>query len=139
MIGTLKDAESDFVAFLSVKNSDCLNKNLIEPRVERFFSEQKIKKYKSIVGDSGISDLDLERKNVKFSYFYDFIFNDISKKKDEVELPVKYCITLDKENCPQTCEVTNILYDVMYLYKTPVFYFIYIDIKDIFEFLRKDA
>ncbi|MCI5127550.1 MAG: hypothetical protein D3907_03400, partial [Candidatus Electrothrix sp. AUS3] len=55
----------------------------------------------------------------------------------EVIFPVKYSITLDEKNCPKQCEKTGVFYDEILLYKKPVFYFIYLDIKEIFSFLRK--
>jgi hypothetical protein len=87
-------------------------------------------------------------KKVDFSYFYDVIFYDIAKNKEgKIEISVKYCITLDKKNCSKVHERnwmvgevlvnrTEILYDEILLYNQPVFYFIYVDIEEIFSFLR---
>ncbi|NOQ13787.1 MAG: hypothetical protein GQ583_04805 [Methyloprofundus sp.] len=130
-------SESYFVTYLSVKNNEYLNKALIDPLVDNFFRERKIVNYQSIIENADISDLDYSKKDKFFEYLYSYIFNDIYKKDGKVEVVTKYCITLDKENCPQKCEKTEIFYDEFLLYDQPVFYFIYLDIQDIFNFLRK--
>jgi len=134
MISENKKVKSNFVTYLSVKDNAELNLNLIQPFVDSFFSEKGIDNYQSIAENSDISDLDF--KLVEFSYFYDFIFNDIKKVKGEIQFSIKYCITLDKTNCPKACEETGIFYDEITLSNKPVFYFIFIDINDIFSFLR---
>ncbi|MCI5115732.1 MAG: hypothetical protein D3921_01700 [Candidatus Electrothrix sp. AW1] len=79
----------------------------------------------------------MDFKKVDFSYFYDVILNEIAKDKKNVVFPVKFTITLDKKNCSKQCEKTGIFYDEILLNKKPVFYFIYMDIEEIFSFLRK--
>jgi hypothetical protein len=64
------------------------------------------------------------------------ILNDIHKNDNEIKIPVTYGITLDKQNCPKECDKTGVFYDKILLYDKPVFYFIYINIEDIFKFLR---
>jgi hypothetical protein len=149
MISEKQNLQSQFVTYLSVDCKSKINQELIEPRVKNFFDAKNISAYKPIDSDKAISDLDF--KTVDFSYFYDVIFYDIAKNKEgKIEIPVKYCITLDKKNCPQEIitdwymvlnevpvEPIYTLYDEIFLYNQPVFYFIYVDIKDIFYFLRK--
>ncbi|MEY3996226.1 MAG: hypothetical protein RL344_569 [Pseudomonadota bacterium] len=135
MINNNRKAQSQFVTYLSVKDNSSINENILSTIIKPFFEEYKIVNFKSIAENSEISDIDF--KNVEFSYFYDIIFHDISKNKsDVINIPTKYCITIDKDNCSKFCEKTNIHYDEILLYNQPVFYFIYIDIKDILKFLR---
>ncbi len=136
MISQKPKVQSHFVTYISVKDNSKINDKLTL-KVAEFFQAKNITQYKSIAENSEISDVDF--KKVEFSYFYDVIFYDIVKNKEgKIEIPVKYCITLDKQNCSKTCEKTGMLYDEILLYNQPVFYFIYIDIKEIFDFLRKN-
>lgn len=137
MVSENKKAQSEFSTYLSVKNNERLNKELIEPLVDDFFRERDIVNYQSIIENADISDLDYSKKDKFFEYLYSYIFSDIHKKDGKVEVVTKYCITLDKENCSQKCKQTEIFYDEFLLYDQPVFYFIYVDIKDVFKFLRK--
>jgi len=136
MISQKPKVQSHFVTYISVKDNSKINDKLTL-KVAEFFQAKNITQYKSIAENSEISDVDF--KKVEFSYFYDVIFYDIVKNKEgKIEIPVKYCITLDEKNCSKTCEKTGMLYDEILLYNQPVFYFIYIDIKEIFDFLRKN-
>lgn len=135
MISQKPKVQSNFVTYISVKDHSPINNELIFPKVEKFFAAKGITNYKSIAENSEISDVDF--KKVDFSYFYDVIFYDIAKNKEgKIEIPVKYCITLDKLNCSKNCEKSGMLYDEILLYNQPVFYFIYVDIEEIFSFLR---
>jgi hypothetical protein len=135
MISQKLKVQSHFVTYISVKDNSKINDKLTS-EVAEFFQEKNITQYKSIAENSEISDVDF--KKVEFSYFYDVIFYDVVKNKEgKIEIPVKYCITLDETNCSKTCETTKIRYDEILLYNQPVFYFIYIDIKEIFACLRK--
>jgi hypothetical protein len=140
MIEEKEQSKSHFVAYLGVKNYEKVNNGLILPRVKMFFDARNIKNYKCIDKLACISDLDFEKTNFPdfFPHFYDFIVDEIHKTNDKVEAVVTYCITLDETNCKETCNKTGIPYDEFLLYKEPVFYFIYIDIKDIFAFLREN-
>ncbi|MFI3220681.1 MAG: hypothetical protein QX189_16420 [Methylococcales bacterium] len=135
MISQKPKVQSHFVTYISVKDNSKINDKLTS-KVAEFFWEKNITQYESIAENSEISDVDF--KKVEFSYFYDVIFYDIAKNKQgKIEIPVKYCITLDETNCSKTCEITKIRYDEILLYNQPVFYFIYIDIKEIFACLRR--
>lgn len=126
---------SFFTIYLRSKKNDKLNYQLIEPIVKKFFFVRGVNKYKNISEGYEISYLDV--KNINFSYFYDYVFFDVIKNKKNIEFNVKYCITLDKNSCPKKCKKTGIYYDEIYLNKEPVFYFIYLNIDDVFSFLRK--
>ena len=126
---------SSFITYLSIKDNTLINKKLIEPLVKKFLNCKNIDYYEEIKENHEISDLDF--KKVDFSYFYDYILNDISIKDFGIGYTTKFCITIDKTNCPKTCKKTGIFYDEILLYKTPIFYFIYIDIEEIFVFLRE--
>jgi len=135
MINQKEKAISQFFTYLSVKENSNINRSLINPFVDKFFKAKDIEKYLSIQENAEISDLDF--KEVDFSYFYDYVFNDINKHNDRVEICVKYCITVDKKNCSKKCDITGILYDEILLYHHPVFYFIYVDIEEILTFIRE--
>lgn len=138
MISQKKEAKSNFTAYLSIKDNEKINEKLIIPLVSKFFDNKEISNFKPLAENADISDKDLTSENFQdfFTYFYEYIVNDIHKNNGEIEVTVTYCITLDKKNCSKKCEETGIFYDKIFLYKQPVFYFIYINIKDIFEFLR---
>ncbi|MCI5165737.1 MAG: hypothetical protein D3903_06485 [Candidatus Electrothrix sp. GM3_4] len=134
MINKNQGALSSFVVYFGVKNNEKINE-FIKPRIQDFFKAKKIEKYKAVQENSEISSLDF--KKVKICYFYDFILDEIAKDQEQkVVFPVKYSITLDEKNCPKKCEKTGIFYDEILLNKKPIFYFIYLDIKEIFSFLR---
>ena len=138
MIETKLKTKSNFVGYLGIKNYSRIEQDLILPTVRRFFLAQEIQAYKVINEQAGFADLDFNRYNFDdfFAHFYDFIVNGIKKNGDNVEIVVTYCITLDEENCSKTCDKTHIRYDEILLYQQPVFYFIYVDRKDIFSCLR---
>ena len=137
MLNHNEHALSRFVSYLSIKENERVNKLLVEPLVKSFFESRGLYNYKPIAANAAISDLDFKKEKIDFSYFYSHVFNDITKNKGKPELTVKYCITLDQKNCSQKCEKTNIFYDEISLNKQPVFYFIYLDINEIFGFLRE--
>ena len=131
---------SSFIAGLNIKNSTQLIEKFIKPKLSSFFKDKKIDFNSHININKQIADVDFNNKElVKFSYFYENLFNDIAKdNNDNINLNIKYCLTLDEENCKIKCEKTGILYDEILLYNQPVFYFIYINIQDIFKFLRQN-
>lgn len=141
MIEKKEKSKSNFVGYLGVKNYEVVNEGLILPKIKTFFDIRNIKNYKCIDKQASISDLDFKSSNFPdfFPHFYDFIVDEIHKTNDKVETVVTYCITLDETNCSKICDETEIRYDEFLLYKEPVFYFIYIDIKDIFSFLRRNS
>ena len=139
MIETKSEAKGNFVGYLGIKNYSQIKRNLILPTVQNFFDAQEIQNFKAIDEHAGFADLDFNRNNFSdfFANFYDFIVNDIqSVGGGEFPLTITYCVTLDETNCSKTCEKTKIRYDEILLYKKPVFYFIYVDIKDVFACLR---
>lgn len=142
MIEKNSKSKSQFVGYFGVKNSEKIERDLIYPQVKNFFSVHDITDFKLINENAEFADLDFDRKNFDdfFTHFYEFIVDEIHKNIDgQVEIPVTYCITLDETNCSQICEKTGIRYDEILLFDTPVFYFLYIDIKDIFSFLRANC
>ncbi|MDP3008650.1 MAG: hypothetical protein Q8N30_06230 [Methylococcales bacterium] len=141
MIEERTESKSNFVGYLGIKDCDKVNEGLILPKVRAFFDTRNIKYYKCIDKQASISDLDFKYSNFQyfFPHFYDFIVDEIHKTNDKVETVITYCITLDETNCSKICDKTGIHYDEFLLYKEPVFYFIYIDIKDIFSFLRRNS
>ncbi|MCI5189419.1 MAG: hypothetical protein D3905_06405 [Candidatus Electrothrix sp. AS4_5] len=135
MISKNEEGVSPFVVYFGVKNNEQINKKLLTPLIQDFFNARKVEKYEPVQKNLDISDLDFPK--VKFSYFYDVILDEIGKNQEQkIVFPVKYSITLDEKNCPRKCEKTGISYDEILLYKKPIFYFIYFDIKEIFSFLR---
>ena len=137
MISKNREAISSFVVYFRVKENEKINKELITPVIQNFFKAKNIKNYEALQGQNAISDLDF--KTVEFCYFYDYILSEIAKDQDDkVSFPVKYSITLDRKNCSKQCQKTSVFYDEIVLSEKPVFYFIYIDIEDIFSFLREE-
>jgi hypothetical protein len=141
MIETNSKAKSQFVGYFGVKNVEKIERDLILPAVNKFFAARNIQAFKPIDESAAISDLDFQTKNFDdfFTHFYEFIVDGIHKNGDNVEIPVTYCITLDETNCSKTCEQTQIRYDKILLFDTPVFYFIYIDVKDVFSCLKNNS
>ncbi len=138
MIEFSSKSKSQFVGYFGVKNVEKIKRELILPTVENFFVARNIQSFKPIDESAAFADLDFDRKNFDdfFAHFYEFIVDGIHKNGDKVEIPVTYCITLDETNCSKTCEQTQIRYDEILLFDTPVFYFIYVDVKDNFSCLR---
>ena len=138
MIETNSKSKSQFVGYFGVKDSKKIQDDLILPMVNKFFAARNIQTFKSIQNDAAISDLDFDRKNFDdfFAHFYEFIVDGIHKNGNNVEIPVTYCITLDEINCSKICAQTQIRYDEILLFDTPVFYFIFVEVKDVFSCLR---
>ena len=138
MIEANSKSKSQFVGYFGVKNVEKIERELILPTVENFFVARNIQSFKPIDESAAFADLDFDRKNFDdfFAHFYEFIVDGIHKNGDKVEIPVTYCITLDETNCSKICAQTQIRYDEILLFDTPVFYFIYVDVKDIFSCLR---
>lgn len=139
MIETNTKSKSQFVGYLGVKNAEKIERDLILPTVENFFAAREITDFKPIDENAVFADLDFQSKNFEdfFGHFYEFIVDGIHKNADgKIEIPVTYCITLDETNCSKTCEKTGQRYDEILLFDTPVFYFLYVDIKAIFSYLK---
>jgi hypothetical protein len=138
MIENNSNANSNFVGYLGIKNYSKVEQNFILPLVYKFFYSKNIIEFKAIKSQASFADIDFQRENFEnfFAHFYENIVNDIYNLNGEIIIPVTYCITLDKENCSQQCDITGIWYDEILLHNQPVFYFIYIDIQEIFNFLR---
>lgn len=131
--------KSNFVGYLGIKNYSQVEQDLILPTVNKFFAARKITNFKAIEEKAGFADLDFQTKNFTdfFAHFYEFIVDGIHKSNGKIEIPVTYCITLDEINCSKNCKTTQIKYDELLLYDQPVFYFIYMDIKNVFQCLRR--
>lgn len=146
MIETNSKAKSQFVGYFGIKNYAKIERDLILPIVQKFFAARNVQTFKPIDESAAFADLDFDRKNFVdfFAHFYEFIVdgiyksgdNGIYKNSDHVEIPVTYCITSDEQNCSKICDKTQIRYDEILLFDTPVFYFIYVDVKDVFACLR---
>lgn len=135
------ELESNVIAYLGIKDYEKVNHGLIAPKVKEFFSTiGNISSYKPIDNQAPISDLDITKANGQFfPHFYEHIVDKIHKNKEEkIQIEITYCITFDETNCSKICETTGIKYDEISLYNHPVFYFIYIDIREIFSFLRRN-
>ncbi len=129
---------SNYNPYLSFKSetANYINNNLIIPRVKFFFDSKNIKKYSEIDNKIYISDLDF--KNIKFSFFYKHIFKDIHREENgRIICPIKYCITIDPLLCTKICSTTKTRYDEICLGKTPVLYYIFIDITEIMKIARQ--
>ena len=117
---------SKYNPYLSFKSETATNVNDI----------RKIKKYAEVDSNNYISDLDF--MSIKFSLFYTHLLQDINRDENgSVVFPIKYCITIDPFLCTKICATTKIKYDEICLGKTPVLYYIFIDITDIMKFARQ--
>ena len=141
MIETNTKSKSQFVGYFGVKNVEKIERDLIFPTVQKFFSARNIQTFKPIDESAAFADLDFQSKNFEdfFAHFYEFIVYGIHKNGGKVEIPVTYCITLDETNCSKICEQTQIRYDEILLFDTPVFYFIYVDVKAVFSCLKNST
>ena len=142
MIETNSKSKSQFVGYFGVKNVEKIERDLILPTIEKFFNARQITNFKAIQNEAAFADLDFQSKNFDnfFEHFYEFIVDGIHKNLDgKIEIPVTYCITLDETNCSKICDQTQIRYDEILLFDTPVFYFIYVGVKDIFSCLRQNS
>lgn len=129
---------SKYNPYLSFKSETAtyINKHLITPKIKDFFKAIKVKKYDYLDNKYYISDLDF--KKVDFAFFYEHILKDIHRSTNgSVVCPIKYCITIDPFLCTKTCTTTKIKYDEICLGKTPVLYYIFIDITEIMECARQ--
>ena len=137
MIQEQPEVISSYVPYLSFgKNTPrIVTKDFIEPKIQKFFRVRKIEKYDLIDAKKYISDLDFQK--VDISYFYENILADIEKQSGNVHHTIKYCITFDEEVTKKYCDQANIKYDEILLNQEPIFYFIYVDLKDIMSFLRQ--
>jgi len=140
MIQEQFDTVSSYVPYLSFgqKTHQLVNEQLIQPRVETFFAARGVVLYQPLEVKNYISDKDY--KVVEFKYFYTCILAEIKKElsSGRISCPVKYEITLDEQVTHKVCAKTQIKYDEILLNKTPIFYFIYIDLKEILAFVRNN-
>lgn len=140
MIQQLSNTISGYVPYLSFGNDthQSVNEGFIKPRVEDFFAARRVDNYQPLESKYYISDKDY--RTLKFEYFYSHILAEIKKERSsrKVSFPVKYEITLDEQVTSKICDKTQIKYDEMLLNKTPVLYFIYIDLKELLSFVRKN-
>lgn len=140
MIQEQSDAKSRYVPYLSFgqKIHQRVNEQFIQPKVESFFAARDINAYEPLEIEKYISDKDY--RTVEFSYFYTYILVNIKKElsSGKISFPVRYEITLDEQVTHKECTKTQIKYDEILLNKTPIFYFIYIDIKEVLSFVRNN-
>jgi len=139
MIEEKENINSNLIAHLSLKESKKIYDGLIYPKIKEFFLNRNITKYEQLNTKYDIADIEFKKTDIN-DFFYGQILKEIQKntKTQEFEIIVKYSITLDEKNCTKTCETTGIKYDEILMYKQPIFYFIYLDIKDVFKFLREE-
>lgn len=146
-------AISKYVPYVSFQpdTRDFLNEQFIKKqKIEPFFKVRNIVDYKAIERDCLFSEIDYKIKGTKFPVgnqekgFFDILYTEYFKyiKKTEefgkIECPTMYAITFDKDLTPQQCPQTNIHYGEIKLYKKPVFYYIYIDLQEMIDFLKKN-
>jgi len=140
MIQEQPEAISCYVPYLSFNKEkfEIINKNFIEPKIQEFFKAREIKQYEPIDITKYISDLDFSNSTrIPFSYFYEYILLGIKKESGKIFHTIKYGITFDEDVTSQTCKKTKIKYDEILINKKPIFYFIYFDLKDIIQFIKK--
>ena len=143
MIQEQSDTISSYVPYLYFgKNThQRVNDQFIQPKVKNFFAARGINAYEPLEIEKYISDKDYKNyKTVEFDYFYTHILVNIKKElsSGKISFPVRYEIILDEQVTHKICAKTQIKYDEILLNKTPIFYFIYIDIKEILSFVRNN-
>lgn len=129
---------SKYNPYLSFKTESAalINKDFITPKIKEFFYARKIPTPPELDNRYYISDLDF--KKIEFSLFYTHLLQDIHREKNgNIVCPIKYCITIDSFLCTKTCPTTKIRYDEICLGKTPILYYIFIDITEIMKFARQ--
>ncbi|MEY4980616.1 MAG: hypothetical protein RLZZ352_2886 [Pseudomonadota bacterium] len=135
MIKDYDGIESDYLVCALIKDSTIIKQNLINPLVARFFQFQEIEKYEELSIEYGFSDIDFPR--IGFDRIYNTLLSVIKREDNIIDVPVKYFLTLDKINCSQKCKKTDIYYDTIEINDRPFLYFIYIDLIEIIQELRK--
>ncbi len=141
MIQEQLDTMSSYVPYLYFgKNThQVVNEQFIQPRVGKFFAAREINSYQPLEIKNYISDKDY--KTVEFKYFYTCLLTGIQKERSsgKIAFPVRYGITLDEHITSKICMKTQIKYDEILLNTTPIFYFIYVDLKEILSFVRNSV
>ncbi len=109
--------------------------SIITPKIKLFFEKKDIILFEEIPYEKYISDLDF--KIFEFSYFYEQIFNDIKKNEaGDITFTTKFCITFDKTSCLNRCDYSNLFFESINAFNQPILFFIYIDIQEIYDFVR---
>ena len=135
MIKDTFDISSSYFICAAVKDSSFIKNDLIKPIVTRFFDAQEIDAYEELPLADCFSDI--EYNKIAFEHIYGRLLVGITKKDKQVEIPVKYILTIDKINCNQRCRKTDTMYDTIDINDRPFLYFIYIDINSIIMAMRK--
>lgn len=110
---------------LDKKTRVFINNRFILKKVEVFFKEIKIDRFKELNEKYVISDIFF--KNISFESLYEEFFDDLVKENDEIIYTVKYSITFNKNLTSSFCEKTNIYFSEINIFNKPIFYLIYID------------
>jgi hypothetical protein len=133
-----EELKSYFNLTLGLKKSvsDEIENKFLKPKIDNFFFHKNIKNYQLI--NTSKLPVVLDFNLFSMEYYYDLFFSDIKKVNGEIIFNIKYGLTLDEEICKDTCEKTGLKFGEFRLYKKPVFYYIFIDIKDIFSFIKNN-
>lgn len=136
MINSDSHPFSNSILTVSSSLKQNIYEHIINPKIKYFFEKRSITFFEEIPYEKYISDLDF--KIFDFSFFYEQIFNDI-KKTDEGDIifTTKYCISFDKTACLQFCDASEIYFDSINAYHRPILFFIYINIQEFYDFIRK--
>jgi len=106
--------------------------------IKIFFDTKRIVNYQPLDKNKVISDKDFcNTKFIDITYFYDYIVGDISKDENgKIQHIIRYAITFDKAMTPK--DENGISYGEIKLGNNPIFYFIYVDLQDMLNFLKKN-
>lgn len=135
MIKDLPEINSDYFICVAIKKSSLVRNELINPLVARFFEAHSIENYEELPLEDCFADI--EYSSLTFDQIYSKLLVGIKKHQMNISFPVKFILTIDKENCSQRCKKTDIFYDTIEINDTPFLYFIYIDISAIITTMRK--
>lgn len=133
---------SGYVPVLSFReDAERIIRPYISMRVERFFDRRGIQNYTEVSTGQALStrDYEVERKGgVPFKYFYDVLFDGISKHDGEVR-HYGYTLTLDEELTPRLCDASGMHYGTVCLGENPFFYYLRLDVQKLLWYLKQDG
>lgn len=110
---------------LDSKSRIFINNKFILPKINDFFKEKQIHKFKELNDKYIFSDILF--KDILFESLYEEFFDDFIKENDSIQYMIKYSITFNKNLVNLKCEKTNIIYSELLVFNQPIFYLIYID------------
>ncbi|GAB4467821.1 MAG: hypothetical protein OHK0029_39920 [Armatimonadaceae bacterium] len=107
-----------------------IRSEVINPTVNSFFNHRNISYYLELPPEKIIHSSDFDRWEIPIDYFYDVLLSDF-EKSDDITSYATYCICHDQSITPLFCDVTQVWYSYVSIGDYPIFYYIYVDLKEI--------